>query len=114
MKATLKNYRQSPRKVRLVADAVKGKSLAEALTLLQFKVKRAADPLHKLIKSAAANAEQQGESLDTLIVKNVTVNEGVTLHRIMPRAQGRATPIRKRSSHVTVTLSKASDKTKKK
>lgn len=106
MKATLKNYRQSPRKVRLVTDMVKGKSLEEALTLLKFKVKRAADPIHKLIRSAAANAEKNGEDLNTLIIKNITVDEGVTLNRIMPRAQGRATPIRKRSSHVTVTLGK--------
>lgn len=106
MKATLKNYRQSPRKVRLVTDLVKGKSVADALTALQFKVKRAADPLHKLIRSAAANAEKQGEVLENLIVKNVTVDEGVTIKRFMPRAFGRATPLRKRSSHITVTLGK--------
>lgn len=106
MKATLKNYRQSPRKVRLVADMIKGKSLSEALTLLQFKVKRAADPIHKLLRSAIANAEKEGERADALIVKNVTVDDGITLHRVMPRAQGRATPIRKRSSHITVTLAK--------
>lgn len=106
MKATLKNYRQSPRKVRLVTELVKGKSLAEALTTLQFTIKRASDPIYKLIRSAAANAEKQGENLDALFIKNITVDEGVTMHRYMPRAQGRATPIRKRSSHVTVTLSK--------
>lgn len=112
MKATLKNYRQSPRKVRLLADLIKGKSLTEALTLLKFKVKRAADPVYKLVASAAANAEQSGENLDTLVVHNITVDEGVTIHRVMPRAFGRAAPIRKRSSHVTVTLGTA--KTKKK
>ena len=106
MKATLKNYRQSPRKVRLVADLMKGKTLAEALILLKFNIKRAADPLAKLIRSAAANAEKQGENLDALVVENVTVDHGVTMHRSMPRAFGRATPIRKRSSHVTVTLKK--------
>jgi len=106
MKATLKNYRQSPRKVRLVADLVKGKTLAEALVLLKFNIKRATDPLAKLIRSAAANAEKQGENLDALVVKSVTVDQGVTIHRSMPRAFGRATPIRKRSSHVTVTLAK--------
>jgi len=104
MKATLKNYRQSPRKVRLVTDMVKGKSLAEALTLMRFKVKRAADPIHKLLRSAASNAEKQGENIDALMVKNITVNAGVTMHRSMPRAQGRATPIRKRSSHISITL----------
>jgi len=107
MKATLKNYRQSPRKVRLVTDMIKGKPLAEALTLLTFKVKRAADPVLKLVRSAAANAKEQGEDPDALIVKNVTVDEGVTMHRFMPRAFGRATPLRKRSSHITVTLGKA-------
>lgn len=113
MKATLKNYRQSPRKVRLVTDMVKGKTLTEALTLLTFKVKRAAEPIHKLIRSAAANAEQAGENPDTLIVKNITVDEGVTLHRVMPRAMGRASAIRKRSSHITVILGKAEAPAKK-
>lgn len=107
MKATLKNYRQSPRKVRLVADLVKGKSLKEALTLLSFDPKRASSPVAKLVASAAANAEKQGESIENLVVRNLTVNQGVTLHRSMPRAMGRATPIRKRSSHLTVTLAKS-------
>lgn len=110
MKATLKNYRQSPRKVRLVTDLVKGKSLNEALTTLQFKVKRAADPIHKLVRSAAANAEQQGEKLETLVVQNITVDEATTLKRWMPRAFGRATPKRKRASHITVTLGKKIEK----
>ncbi len=106
MKAFLKNYRQSPRKVRMVARTIQGKSVSEALTLLKFTVKRASDPLAVLIASAAANAEKQGENARTLIVKNITVNDGVTLHRSMPRARGSASPIRKRSSHVTVTLGK--------
>lgn len=106
MKATLKNYRQSPRKVRLVAGLVQGKSLSEALTFLKFTVKRASDPLAKLIASAAANAEKQGENPDTLFIKSMTVDGGVTLHRTMPRARGSAYPIRKRSSHVSVTLAK--------
>lgn len=106
MKATLKNYRQSPRKVRLVTDLVKGKGVAEAFTLLKFNIKRASDPLAKLLASAVANAEKQGEQAGNLIVKNITVDGGVTMHRIMPRARGSAYPIRKRSSHVTVTLAK--------
>ena len=106
MKATLKNYRQSPRKVRLVADAVKGKSLSEALALLTFTVKRASDPLAKLIASAAANAEKQGENPESLFIQSITVNGGVTLKRSMPRARGSASPIRKRSSHVTVALAR--------
>ena len=106
MKAKLTNYRQSPRKVRLVTDLVKGKSVDEAITLLRFNMKRASEPLLKLLRSAAANAENQGENASTLVVKNITVDGGVTINRIMPRAFGRATPIRKRSSHVTVTVGK--------
>ncbi len=106
LKATLKNYRQSPRKVRLVADLVKGKSLAEALTLLKFNIRRSADPVAKLLASAAANAQKQGENPNELVVKNITVNEAPTMCRIMPRARGSAYRIRKRSSHVTVTLDK--------
>lgn len=113
MKATLKNYRQSPRKVRLVADMVKGKSLKEALTLLSFDLKRASSPVAKLVASAAANAEKQGENIENLVVRNLTVNQGVTMHRSMPRAMGRATPIRKRSSHLTVTLEKTGASAKK-
>ncbi len=104
MKATLTNYRQAPRKVRLVAQAIKGKSLAEADAVLTYMVKRGAAPLQKLIKSAAANAAATGVVLSTLVVKNVEVNKGIVLKRSMPRAQGRATPINKRSSHITVTL----------
>ncbi|MFQ5540787.1 MAG: 50S ribosomal protein L22 [Candidatus Paceibacteria bacterium] len=110
MKATLKNYRQSPRKVRLVADLIKGKQLSEALTLLEFTMKRAAGPMQKLVRSAAANAEQKGARAGDLVVKSVTVDEGTVLHRMMPRAFGRATPLKKRSSHVTVTLGKKGEK----
>ena len=106
MKATLSNYRQSPRKVRLVTDLIKGKSLGEAETLLKFNLKRASEPMLKLLNSAAANAQNQGENVDALVVKNVTVDEGTTMHRWMPRAFGRASALRKRSSHVTVTLGK--------
>lgn len=110
MKATLKNYRQSPRKVRLVAESLKGKSLEDVLATLEFAGKRAADPLSKLVRSAAANAEKQGEDLNALFIKNITVDEGVTLFRMMPRARGAAYRIRKRSSHVTVTLAKGKKK----
>ncbi|MEK7613589.1 MAG: 50S ribosomal protein L22 [Patescibacteria group bacterium] len=106
MKATLKNYRQSPRKVRLVTDLVKGKTLSEAMTLLKFNIKRASDPILKLLASAAANAQKQGENPSDLVVSNITVNEAPTMFRMMPRARGSAYRIRKRSSHVTVTLDK--------
>ena len=114
MKATLTNYRQSPRKVRLVANAVKGKSVADADTVLAYMVKRGALPMQKLVKSAVANAVQSGADASTLIVKNVEVNKGLVMKRSMPRAMGRATPINKRLSHVTVTLGAAAPKSVKK
>ena len=114
MKAFLKNYRQSPRKVRIVTDLVKGKTIKEALIALKFLNKRAAAPIAKLISSAAANAEKQGESASALVVKSVTVNQGLVGKRFMPRAFGRAAPIRHRMSHVEVTLGKAVVRTKAK
>lgn len=105
MKASLKNYRQSPRKVRLVADLVKGKSVPDALTTLSLLPKRAAGPVKKLIESAVANAAQKGIEKDNLTVENITVDEGIVLKRFRPRAFGRATMLRKRTSHIDVTLS---------
>ncbi|MCC7469845.1 MAG: 50S ribosomal protein L22 [Bacteroidetes bacterium] len=107
MKASLKNYRQSPRKVRLVAKSVRGKKVQEAVTILGFMPKRAALPLKKLIDSAVANS---GMPKDELIVKNIEVNKGLVMKRIMPRARGSAYPINKRTSHVLVTLASKSVK----
>ena len=104
MKAFLKNYRQSPRKVRLIADLVRGKKVSEALVTLQFVDKRAADPFAKVIKSAVANAADQGKDTTNLVVKTVTVNKGVTYRRMMPRARGSASRINKRNSHILVEL----------
>ncbi len=104
MKATLKNYRQSPRKVRLVTDLVKGKPVQKALTTLEFTPKRAVIAIKKLIESAIANATHAGLSKDSLKIKNITVDEGFTLKRIMPRARGTASRINKRTSHIHVTL----------
>ncbi len=104
MKAFLKNYRQSPRKVRLVADLVRGKKVSEALTTLQFVDKRASEPFAKVIKSAVANAKDQGQDTENLIVKTVSVNKGVTYKRMMPRARGSASRINKRNSHILVEL----------
>jgi len=104
MKAFLKNYRQSPRKVRLLADLVRGKSVPEALTTLQFVDKRAAEPFAKVIKSAVANAKDHGKNIEKLFVKTVTVNKGVTMKRFMPRARGSASRINKRNSHILVEL----------
>lgn len=116
MKASLKNYRQSPRKVALVAGLIRGKTAAEALRALQFTTKRAVNPVAKLLESAISNARNAGISdPETLIVKEIQVNKGVTLKRIMPRARGSASRINKRSSHVTIVLAeKNSEGAKKK
>ena len=114
MKATLINYRQSPRKVRLVAHAVKGKSVEQAEVELSYMPKRAADPILKLINSAAANAAKDGVDVGTLVIKNIEVNQGLVMKRFMPRAMGVAKPIKKKMSHVTVALSeKPAEKAKK-
>lgn len=104
MKAFLKNYRQSPRKVRLVGDAVKGKRVADAMVYLSFLPKRAAEPMKKLVASAVANAKQAGENTDDLVISSLTVDKGIVLKRMMPRARGSAFRINKRSSHITLTL----------
>ena len=104
MKAFLKNYRQSPRKVRLVAELIKGKRVAEALLILDTLPKRASDPIQTLLNSAIANAKQAGVAIENLFVENVTVNKGVVLKRSIPRARGSASRINKRTSHVMLTL----------
>lgn len=104
MKATLKNYRQSPRKVRLLADLVRGKKVVEALRHLSFVSKRASLPFSKVIESAVANAKQSGRSIETLKIAKVTVDKGEVITRFMPRARGSASPINRRSSHITVEL----------
>lgn len=114
MKASLSNYRYTPRKTRLVTELVKGKSVTEALTALKFLNKRGAAPIAKLIASAAANAEKQGEDARQLYIQNITVNKGLVLKRVMPRAMGRSAPIRHRLSHVTVMLGKGTGKKSKK
>lgn len=103
MKAILRNYRQSPRKVRLVADLVRGKTVVRALAELDHLPKRAALPLKKLLASAVANAGPAVKT-ETLVVKSITVNQGRTAKRSRPAARGSAHPIRKRSSHVAVVL----------
>jgi large subunit ribosomal protein L22 len=102
--AFLKNYRQSPRKVRLVADTVRGKKIKEAQIVLSFMPKRAADPILKLLNSAIANAKVSGENIDTLVVKEISVQKGIVAHRWMPKWRGMAHPIKKRSSHVKIVL----------
>lgn len=108
MKAKLSQYHQSPRKVRLVADAVRGQTVDDALRKLRFLTKRAAKPIAKLIESAVANAEENdGKHRDDLIISTVTVDKGPTLKRYRPRARGRATRINKRTSHINLTLAEA-------
>ncbi len=103
--AALRSLRMSPRKVRLVVDMVRGRGVGEALDILTFSAKAAARPVAKLIRSAVANAEEKGGfDIDSLLIKTAFVDEGPTWRRWMPRAMGRATRIRKRSSHVTVEL----------
>ena len=103
--AKLRNVRLSPQKARLVVDMVRGKGIQEALNILQFSPQKTAPILSKLLKSAVANAEQKGVSdVDQLFVKTVMVDQGPVLRRFMPRAQGRASRIRKPTSHITVVL----------
>ncbi len=100
--------RMSPRKVRLVADLVRGRSVDQAMSFLQVSPKRSARVLHKLLKSAVANAERLNEEkdlgldMDRLVVKGIMVDEGPTMRRFRPRAYGRATVARRRTSKITL------------
>lgn len=97
--------RISPRKVRLLMDQVRGRQVGEALNLLSFAPQRGARILKKLIGSAVANAEQNaGVDVDSLYIMKIYADEGPTLKRWRPRALGRATRIKKRTSHLTVVL----------
>lgn len=116
MKAYLHNYRQSPRKVRLVANLVKGKKVEEALTELDFLAKRASEPLKKLLSSAISNAKNLGFQKENLFVKELRVDKGVTLKRMLPAAMGSAHRINKRTSNIQLLLAEkvvALEKTKK-
>ena len=103
--AKLNDYRQSPRKVRLVANLVKGKKIEDVKNTLAYLVKRASKPLADLIDSAVANASHNFNiSADQLYIKEFRVDEGVVLKRRMPRARGMAYPINKRTSHIFIQL----------
>ena len=103
--AKLSYARMSPQKTRLVVDMVRRKGVQEALTLLKFSPQKAAAIVSKLVSSAVANAEQKGVSdIDRLFVKTIMVDQGPVLKRFLPRAQGRATKIRKPTSHIFVVL----------
>jgi large subunit ribosomal protein L22 len=105
VKARLRFARISPRKARLVADLVRGKRSEEALNILSFTKKASAKILIKLMKSAIANATQKKTiDIDRLYVKQIMVDQGPTMKRFQPRALGRATTIRKRTSHINIVL----------
>ncbi len=105
VRARLRFARIGPRKARLVADLIRGKGSEEALNILTFTKKGAAKILAKLLKSAIANATQKKTiDIDRLYVKQIMVDHGPMMKRFMPRALGRATTIRKRSSHITLVL----------
>ena len=109
-RAIQRTTRQSPYKMRLVIDQIRGKTVNEALALLRFSKKHAAKQIEKVLTSAVANAEyharETDESIDvdTLFIKKAIVNEGPKLKRFMPAAMGRATPIHKRTSHVEIVV----------
>lgn len=108
MKAKVSNYRQAPRKVRLIADLIRGKKVSHALDVLSHMEKRAAGPFAKLIKSAVANAKADSEGVkeDELTIKRVQVDKGFTFKRYRPRARGRASKIDKHTSHIDIELGK--------
>ena len=101
--AKLNNLRQSPRKVRLVADLIRGKTVSRARLELERLTKASAFPLKKLLDSAATNAKS-GNNPENLFIKKIVVDEGPILYRRRYRARGRAAPIRKRTSHVSIVL----------
>ena len=106
IKATLRYLRASPRKVRLVADTIRGKSAEEAVQILTHTKKFAARPLVKLLRSAIANAENREDPVDVdrLFVREIRVDQGPSFKRIRPAPMGRAMPILKRQCHVTIKL----------
>jgi large subunit ribosomal protein L22 len=114
-KAHLRHLRMAPRKVAVVADLVRGKPVGAALNILKFTRRAAAKPVAKLIQSAVANATDLSKGqvdVDRLVVETISVDQGPTAKRHMPRAMGRATPIHKKTSHVHVVLSESSGKRK--
>lgn len=103
--AKLRHLRIAPRKVRLVADLIRGKSIEEAQTILNFTIKKAAAPLFKLLKSAIANAKNNFQLEESnLYISKITVDEGQKYKRWMPRARGQASEIQKKTSHITLVL----------
>ena len=103
--AKLRYLRMAPRKVRVVANSIRGKSVREAETMLRFTPRRAQTPIRKLLLSAIANAKHNFQiQPETLVIKSIRVDQGPVLKRRLPRARGMATPIRKKSSHIVLIL----------
>jgi large subunit ribosomal protein L22 len=117
--AKLRNIRVTPQKARRVVNLIRGKQAAEALGILKFAPQAASEPIYKLVASAVANAKVKGESAgaivdeDDLVISQAFVDEGVTLKRFRPRAQGRAFRINKRTSHITVVVATPDEFAKK-
>jgi large subunit ribosomal protein L22 len=112
--ASLQNYRITPRKVRLVADMIRGKSVADAKTILTHASKKARHPIHDLIDSAVANAAHNFKiDKANLFVKEIRVDQGYVLKRSIPMSRGSAFPMKKRTSHVTIVLAPRVEKVKK-
>jgi large subunit ribosomal protein L22 len=115
--AKLRYLRITPRKVRVVANLIRGKNVSAALAQLAYVEKRAAEPVAKLLRSAVANAEQaskdQSLDVDQLTVKELMVDQGPSLRRFMPRAMGRAFKVLKKTSHISLTISDESPKKKR-
>jgi large subunit ribosomal protein L22 len=104
-RAVSRHVRIAPRKVRLVVDLIRGKGVEQALNILDYTPKRAARAVAKTVRSVVANAQNtQSVDVDRLFIKRVFVDGGATWKRFTPRAQGRATPIRKRTCHITVVV----------
>ncbi len=104
-KAILRFCRVAPRKARIVADMVRGRNVEEAISLLAFTPKRSAQIISKVLHSAIANAEDTSEvDVDRLFIKAITVDQGPTLKRYRPRAQGRAYRINKKTSHIVLVV----------
>jgi large subunit ribosomal protein L22 len=104
VRAVAKYVRMTPRKLRRVVDQIRGKNAVECITVLNFMPYSAADVVKKTLQSAIANAGEKGLDVDALMIRQVFVDGGVTMKRIRPRAQGRAYPIKKRTSNVTLVV----------
>src|SRR5438128_2258575 len=104
MKAFLKNHSQTPRKVGLIADMIRGKDVERSLAQLKFLDRKSAPTLEKLIRSALANARNQNIPVEGLVIKTITVDKGLGMKRFMPRSKGRAAPFRRWMSHIYIEL----------